>query len=265
MISELHFAHANGLPSATYQLLLSQLEAHYQIKTIPMLGHDPAYPVTNNWTHLKRQLIHTIEREHQQTVIGVGHSLGGALTLMAALDRPELFKAVVLLDVPTFNMAESWLVRMAKSTGLIDHITPARKSKNRRTQWPSREVAIEYFAQRKMFANFHPQCLADYVTHSLVANEQGSFDLGYRLEVELAVYRTLPHKMVLSKRQMKVPMGVLVGRDTDTVRQHQYRRMKHKLGFTSRVVAGSHMFPLEYPVETARDIRQLLIKMGVRD
>ncbi len=261
MKTEIHFAHANGLPSATYQVLLSELAERYQVNAIPLLGHDPEYPVTNNWSHLTRQLIHSIECQHKEPVIGLGHSLGGALTLMAALERPDLFKGVIMLDVPTFNYAESWLVNIAKATGFIDHITPAKKSKNRRTNWPDKVFAYEYFSKRRMFAKFHPQCLQDYVESALVENDQGTFDLGYRLDVELAVYRTLPHKMVLSRRQLKVPMGVLVGEQTDTVRKHQYKRMKNKLGFNGKRVPGSHMFPLEYPHDTARNIHQLVQQM----
>ena len=263
MKKDIHFAHANGLPSATYQVMLSELSGNYHVKTIPILGHDPQYPVSNNWSHLTRQLIHSIERQHREPVIGLGHSLGGALTLMAALERPELFRAVVMLDVPTFNYAESWFVMVAKATGLIDRITPAKKSKNRRTNWPDKSSAIDYLSQRRLFAKFHRQCLIDYVESALVENEQGTVDLAYRLEVELAVYRTLPHKMVLSQRQLKVPMGVLVGEQTDTVRKNQYLRMKNKLGFSSMRVHGSHMFPLEYPFETAKNIHQLLQKMNV--
>lgn len=259
----LHFAHANGLPSAAYGLLMDKLSAWYQVSNIPVLGHDPEYPVTNNWPHLKRQLINSIEQTYQTPVIGVGHSLGGALTLMASLDRPDLFRGVVILDVPTFSRLESWVVYAAKKTGWIDHITPAHKSRYRRTNWPSRDAALAYFRERRLFSRFHEQCLNDYVSSVLVPNSQGSFDLGYRLDVELAVFRTVPHAMVLDQKQLKVPMGMLVGQQTDTVRKAQYRRMKHKLGFAGKRVPGSHMFPLEYPLETARDIHSLIHRMGI--
>lgn len=259
----LHFAHANGLPSATYSLLLDQLSSFYQVNAIPVLGHDPEYPVTNNWPHLIRQLIHSVEQTQQAPVIGVGHSLGGALTLMASLQRPDLFRGVIMLDVPTFSRIESWVVYVAKKTGWIDRITPAHKSRKRRTNWPSREDALSYFRERRLFARFHQQCLNDYVDHALAENESGSYDLSYLLDVELAVFRTVPHTMVLDPKKLKVPMGVLVGQDTDTVRKSQYQRMKNKLGFAGKRVPGSHMFPLEYPLETARDIHHLIHRMGI--
>jgi len=263
MKSLIHFAHANGLPTATYDVLLTKLAAHYRVSQIPLIGHDAMYPVTNNWTHLKKQLIHSIEKQANEPLIGVGHSLGGALTLMAVLERPDLFKAVIMLDVPTFSHLESLVVRAAKATGFIDNITPANKSKTRRTQWPGREQAIEYFRSRRMFSNFHDQCLLDYIDSALEENDQGSLDLAYKLDVEMAVYRTIPHTLVLNRSMLRVPMGVLVGKQTDTVRKNQYLRMKNKLGFSGKRITGTHMFPLEYPVETATNIRELLHRMGI--
>ncbi|WP_320821609.1 alpha/beta hydrolase [Reinekea sp.] len=264
MTSPIHFAHGNGFPSASYQLLLNQLSEHRRVCQIPLLGHDPKYPVGNNWSHLTEQLIHSIERQAQQPVIAIGHSLGGALTLLAALQRPELFRAIILLDVPTFNRFESFLVQVAKVTGLINRLSPAHKVKTRRTEWASMAQATDYFRSRRLFSRLHEQCLQDYLACGLTENRQGGVALVYQLAVELAVYRTLPHKMVLQPGMLTVPAGVLVGHQSDTVRKNQYLRMENHLGFTSMRVPGSHMFPLEYPLETAAHIGTLLERMGVQ-
>jgi len=264
MTSPIHFAHSNGFPSGSYQLLLNQLSEQHRVYQIPLLGHDPQYPVGNNWTQLKHQLIDSIERQAQEPVIGIGHSLGGALTLMAALERPELFRAVILLDVPTFNRFESCLVQASKVTGLINRLSPAYITQTRRTEWPSLELATEYFRTRRLFGRFHEQCLQDYLACGLAQNPNGGVALVYQLAVELAVYRTLPHKMVLQPGMLTVPAGLLVGQQSETVRKNQYRRMKNYLGFSSMRVPGSHMFPLEYPLETAAHIGTLLERMGVQ-
>ncbi len=237
--------------------MFDALAPHYDVKNLPLIGHDPDYPVTNNWPHLKRQLIDSIERQCDRPVIGVGHSLGGGLTLMASLERPDLFEAVIMLDVPVFSRWEGWVVRMIKALGLIDNVTPAGRSKHRRTHWADEAVAFEYFKTRGLFKNFHEQCLQDYLASATRPSPEGGIELAYELAVELAVFRTVPHILAPRPHQIKVPSGVIVGRETDTVLKRQYLHMKRSLGFHSMRVPGSHMFPLEYPIETAGHVHQM--------
>lgn len=257
MTNHLHFAHANGIPTAAYKPMLSSLSQHFMVSSIAVLGHDSNYPVTNNWVQLKHQLIDSVERQNREPVVGVGHSLGGALTLMAALERPDLFHSVIMLDVPVVNRLEACLIFAAKATGLIDKVTPAAKSKFRRTHWSSKEEALRYFRSRKLFAQFDERCLQAYVDSGLQPAQQGGFELTYQLDVELAVYRTIPHTLIVKRNRMKVPMAVIVGEQTDTVSKQQYHRMKNALGFYSKRTAGTHMFPLEFPDETAKQINRI--------
>ena len=51
------FSHANSYPASTYGLLFEQLRARgFTVRAVEMYGHDPAYPVTDNWPQLVRQL-----------------------------------------------------------------------------------------------------------------------------------------------------------------------------------------------------------------
>jgi pimeloyl-ACP methyl ester carboxylesterase len=79
--------------------MLSPLSSVFTISSIEAIGTDPSYPPTEGWPHLVEQLISTLE-EKQEPVFGVGHSLGGYLNFLAAVRRPELFRAIVLLDAP---------------------------------------------------------------------------------------------------------------------------------------------------------------------
>ncbi|MGH8747433.1 MAG: alpha/beta fold hydrolase, partial [Burkholderiales bacterium] len=81
------------------------LGRRYRIGWIEAIGMDPCYPVTEGWPHLVEQLIDTLEREYRGApVLGVGHSLGGYLSFLAAVRRPELFRAIVLLDAPVIGV-----------------------------------------------------------------------------------------------------------------------------------------------------------------
>ena len=70
-------------------------------------GHDPRYPVTRDWPHLVDELLDDIASHHRDEerpqVWLVGHSLGGYLSLMAALKRPQWVRGVVMLDSPVIG------------------------------------------------------------------------------------------------------------------------------------------------------------------
>ena len=67
-------------------------------------------------------------------MVGVGHSLGGYLTALAAVRRPELFRAVILLDAPILgSLHRQRRARSSSIIELIDRVTPAGSVKHRRS------------------------------------------------------------------------------------------------------------------------------------
>ena len=90
----IQFSHANGFPAPCYKSLFDHLKNDFEIRYIENLGHNPKFPVTDNWASLVDELIQDIEQSATLPLIGVGHSLGGAITLFAALKRPNSFLAL---------------------------------------------------------------------------------------------------------------------------------------------------------------------------
>ena len=256
----LHFCHANGFPASSYQVLFDHLRDSYHIDFIDRLGHHPDYPVNNNWTNLRDELIGKLERQYTQAVIGVGHSLGGAVTFMAALKRPDLFRAVVLLDVPLLSHLEAWIVRISKQLNLIDYLTPAKQTLGRRTQWASRKEAVEYFRHKPLFRHFDQRCLVDYVENGTVATEKG-VTLAFDADTEIDIFRTIPHNLPWRYRYLKVPAGVIAGQHSNVIKPYQMKRMVNTMGLLGDSVRGGHMFPFEHPKETAEHLRRLIDRL----
>ena len=95
MMATIVFSHANGFPAGTYRKLFQHWrDAGYAVHAVEKYGHDPRFPVTSNWPYLRNELIELIERVGTEPVYLVGHSLGGYLSLLAALKRPELVRGV---------------------------------------------------------------------------------------------------------------------------------------------------------------------------
>ena len=98
------FSHANSFGASTYGVLFRHLKARgFKVRAIERFGHDPRYPVSNNWRELVQQLIDFTRAEVDksgQPAWLVGHSFGGFVSLMAAAREPELARGVLLLDSP---------------------------------------------------------------------------------------------------------------------------------------------------------------------
>lgn len=255
MAGEIFFAHANGFPSKTYQKLLAALQPDYGVRYLERHGHDPRFPVGRNWQCLTDELIHHLE-QGDQPVLGVGHSLGGILHYHAALQRPDLYQGVVMLDSPVLTKRDQWFIRAAKGLGFIDRVTPAARSLGRREQFASRQQARDYFSAKSLFRDFDPECLEAYVEHGLHPVEQG-FALRFDPAIEMQIYRNIPHHNPGSLNQLQVPLLVVKGEQSPLIREHQCRFLSKQVHAQLRTLPGSHMFPLERPEETAHLLRSV--------
>lgn len=245
------FAHANGFPSATYAKLFEALAPEYRVDHLEMHGHDPRFPVNDNWDNLVDELLHHLA-SLEQPVWGVGHSLGGVLHYHAALRRPELYRGVVMLDSPVLTLADRLVIRAAKRFGFIDRITPAGRTLGRREAFPDLEEARAYFSGKALFRRFDPDCLEAYVRHGLADSGGGS---GLRLRfdpaTEISIYRSVPHSSPGRPRQLQVPLAMVRGRHSKVVLPHHTRLIRAMPRGEFMSLPGGHMFPLERPRETA--------------
>lgn len=256
MPQPIFFAHANGFPSATYGKLFDALAPDYQVRHLTQHGHDPRFPVDDNWIGLVDELIHHLQTGGEP-VWGVGHSLGGLLHYHAALRRPELYLGVVLLDSPLLTWADRLLIRTAKRLGFIDRITPAARTLGRRIDFADTAEARDYFAGKRLFHHFDPDCLQAYVSHGLQATDQG-LRLRFDPATEIGIYRSVPHHVPGRPAELAVPLALLRGQHSRVVLPHHTRLLRQVPRAEYHQIPGGHMFPLERPQDTATHLRQLL-------
>ena len=259
----LHFSHANGFPAPCYAAMLAPLAQRYRVGWIEAIGTDPRYPPTEGWPHLVEQLIDTLERDYGgEPVFHVGHSLGGYLGFLAAARRPALFRAIVLLDAPILGTLQGRGLGAAKRLGIVDRVTPAGMTRERRREWTSREEAAAHFRTRRLFRHFTGECLGDYVRHGLVG-APGHYRLRIDPEIEYRIYRTIPHDMRRHLRAAAVPAGFIGGVDSDVLRRVRLGAMRGPR-FMKLRVPGGHLFPFEHPREAAAAIAQMLEALAAR-
>jgi pimeloyl-ACP methyl ester carboxylesterase len=258
-LTPIHFSHANGFPAPCYRKLFDGLGSDLRIGHLDRIGHDPRFPVTDGWGNLVDELIHAVERRWLEPVLGIGHSLGGFLTAMAAARRPDLFRAIILLDAPILGRFQGSAMQFAKRIGLIDRMTPAASTRSRRREWPSREDALAHFRRRRVFAKFDAACLEDYVRFGLVDHARG-VQLWFDPDIETRIYRTIPHDVAGSIKTLRVPAGFIGGRDSGLVKQVGLRITRRS--FHVALVPGGHHFPFQLPEVAAAAIRRMAQDLG---
>lgn len=257
-MSELiHFAHGNGFPSPCYRQMLKHLEQRYEYCFIDRIGHSSQFPVTENWHFLVQEVAESIKRQANRPVIALGHSLGGVLSFRAAVEYPGLIKAVIMLDSPILGRFKSNLLRLSKLLGMIDHITPAFRTRGRRLYWQTREQAEQYLRGKKLFRYFTEACLQDYIDYGMIKDKNG-YTLRFDRNIEYQIYRTIPHILHEYKGRLQVPGALIHGTKSNVVDSMDIRYMKKQYGVSSYPIVGTHMFPMEHPQKTAQLIMKAL-------
>ncbi|WP_326518357.1 alpha/beta fold hydrolase [Acinetobacter sp. CAAS 2-6] len=257
----MHFAHANGVPSAVYQKLFDHLSDDYEVVSIPLIGTNPKYPISNHWPYLVQQVIDSIESQASgQRVIGLGHSLGSALTFMAAMQRPDLFQQVIMLDPPLIMGKDGLTLHLSKmfSAKILDRITPAGLSLRRRDHWESRAQAAELLRPKGFYRDFDAECFDAYIEHALQDDPRGGVTLTIPKNAEVEIFRTNPSLWWLPQKKLSMPAHLVVGQESIFLQRKFPQMVEKKWDIPFSITPGGHMFPLEHPVEVAQLIKQLI-------
>lgn len=240
-----HFAHANGIPGASYQPIFNRLKPH-QCFAIPRLGHDARYSCHDNWRELPEELIAYIQANANEPVLGVGHSLGSIVTFMAACKRPDLFRGVLMLDPPLFWGAMALGAKLFKRIGKIDDITPAGKSKFRRRNWVDRKTAVDYFGSKRLF-QFHPECFEAFCNSAVEEMGNGEVKLFFDVDVEVEIFRNTPDNLRSFRRPKDLPIKLIHADRSDACMEKMALPFCRHFAIPHEKIAGEHMFPLQQP------------------
>lgn len=266
----LHFAHANGFPPGTYRRLFARFAEHYQVKAIrqrPLWPGEPWEAYANRRV-LAEDLIRMLDGIGARGVIGVGHSLGADVTIDAAAARPELFRALVLIEpvLLPHHVVGAFYAGEGPPPAAFDLIAGALK---RRDRWPDHQAAFDHFRPKPAFARMDDAALWDYVnavvgpmpvdsTESPRAGPQ--LGLLYPREWEARIYAR-PSTDVWDELPTLVhPTLGLRGGATDTVTPEAWRDWR-ELQPAARLVelpGLGHLLPMEAPEQVADTILAFL-------
>lgn len=255
-MNNVHFSHANGFPASSYSYLFKLLN-NTRISFVEKMGHGD-YPLNKDLYNFADELIESIEKAHKESVIGVGHSLGGVVTLLAASKRPDLFKKVIVLDPVLFSKRKRYIVWLLRKIGITDWLGVTKKAKKRRTHFSSLEEVRKIYKQKSLFKRFHQNCFEDYLKYGFIQSEKG-VDLAFSSEVEADVFRYIQIQIPHNLHKLK---GVLIyGNYSDTFWNSDMKWWKRNFpNFEIVPFEGGHLFPFEKPEETAKLLNEYIAK-----
>jgi len=262
----LHLAHANGFPPGSYRKLIELLKPRYHVFTyrsrslVP--GTDPL--AMRTWDDMAEDLSQALQSQGLKDVIGVGHSMGGVATLLASVNHPGLFRAVVALDPVLITGKRLLLLHALSLLGMRHRIPPASLARRRRESWGSRKEAATSYRKKPLFHRFDPESFQDYLTHGLTELPNGGFRLTIPTAWEARIFETSPRATWSRLRSVRVPTLVMRGGDSTTLTQAALERVRRVLPQvqTEELSGTTHLFPMEQPEACAQRILAFLQAQG---
>lgn len=247
----LHFAHANGFNAQTYRGLLAPLAPGLRIVASDARGHGfstlPATPgLARGWTIFRDDLARVLERIAPDGAILAGHSMGATASLMVAAERPELVRALVLV--------EPVLMPKDVATGASDLIERAAK---RRDTFSSLEDAFAAYRGRGAFKTWPDETLRDYLEGGLEACGEG-MRLACRPAWEAESFRSTPPGVSALAARLRCPV-TLIHAEAGTASESEVAIFRHLCPAT-RVIkqtGASHFLPMEFPELVREEILRL--------
>ncbi len=249
--------HANGFCAAVWGPVAEGLSARFRVVALDARGHGdssrPESPDAYLWPHFGRDLAalaDVLSAEAGPVAVGLGHSFGGTATLLAAVERPDLFERIVLLDPVIFpgGAFRNDPERRARARSL------AEAARRRRHVFASREAARAGWRGRSTFAGWDPRALELYVAEALAERPGGGVELKCSGEVEAAIFERGASVDAMEEAcRLRVPALVLWASRGHFPRANFEELVRRMPDGRLRDVPTGHFVPMEDPELVVRE------------
>lgn len=256
MSSKVYFLHANGIPAKTYGVFFEALAAKDILyKNCIGLSATKDKQI-KSWKPFRDEVINDLIEKKEKGLVAIGHSMGGAVAMMAEAQVPGLFSKIILLDPVLIRPAKSMIAQLSNFLGLADAAPILKKARNRTDQFISREAASIYWQRRSFFQRFEENSFSNYLEYGLKANDQG-FELTIPKDHEYQVFKTGGNK--IDKLNSSPPIHLIRAQKGSVMDKRDIAWIKKRIPeIEIQESEGTHMFPLEQPVKTAELINSFL-------
>lgn len=183
----------------------------------------------------------------------VGHSMGGTIIAITAGHHLYPVEKMVMIE-PIF------LPETIYEMGLtVDQHPLAAKAVRRKNFWSDREAAREYLRSKPLFRNWDGEMLEIYLSHGMVAGDDGGITLACHPHREAALFMGSVHFNpwpLLSA--ISCPTLVLEGETSENRQFIDLKKLSSLLtdGQYRQVQGAGHLIPMEKPAEIGSMIKE---------
>ncbi len=252
---DLVFAHANGFNALTCRALLAPLGDRFRVWAPDLRGHGATRlptPITGRrgWSDHAGDLAALLDRIDGPPAVLAGHSMGGTSGLLAAADRPDRVRGLVLADPVIWSRPAVLAFNAPLLRGLPERIPLVAAARRRRARFDSRDQAMSAYRGRGAFKGWPDDVLADYLTDGLVPAPEGGLVLTCDADWEASNYAAQGHDPWRAMARITAPIHILKAETGSTCRVTPSSRRPQVRVQT--VPGGTHFLPMLHP-ELVRD------------
>jgi pimeloyl-ACP methyl ester carboxylesterase len=244
--------HATGFHGRCWLPLAPALASQFSVWSIDQRGHgfsgkaaDGRY---DDWTFFVRDLFAVLDSIGGNGWRGLGHSLGGAVFLLAEQRQPGTFTDLCLYEPVV-------IPPRAPGEGFGGPISMSDLARKRRRTFASREEARQNFAAKPPMNRFDPAALDAYVQYGFVDDPAGGVTLACAREDEASVYEGAPSSHAWERLGEVGPRVTVLGgfdRRDPVSRFIEDVAREVPAGEATRLPGLTHFGPFEDPLGVGR-------------
>ena len=244
-----HFYGGNGFTVGTYAPLLTELAIGFDLTALAMRGYWYDKPTSKCLTRAQdaEMLIEFLEKMQDAPIIGMGHSQGATATAIAAAKRPDLFSQLYLIEPVTFTKAQTRLYNLTPRALKLTR-EPFKSTLTKQATWASVAEFYEHLRAQRAYRRISDVHLQVFAEQSLEQQVDGSYQLIFTPEQELANYFGTPY-IDEALKKLRCPYTLINGKPTlfisDKVRENWAKFIPNE-----RIISlpnYGHLLPMEAP------------------
>jgi pimeloyl-ACP methyl ester carboxylesterase len=248
--------HATGFHGHMWQPVADRLQDDFHCWALDLRGHgDSGAPpdLDFSWggfAHDIRAVTDTLGLERPRAV---GHSLGGATSLLVEQLGPGTFSSIYAYEPAIW-------VPVPEGVG-DDGSQAVDLALRRRASFPSREAALANYAGKPPMDSFAPEALSAYVEHGFAEDTDGRVHLKCRPEYEAGAFRGFAGTTIYARLpEVRCPVTIACGSDLGSQAAERNQVFVSQLhnGRGEELAGLNHFGPQQSPAILADSIRTAL-------